>query len=454
VDKIVHVRRAMTRRSIDAQPEDFLPRLLASGPDVGICLLDNCGHSESGWGNLIVGLDPIESFEMTAADAQVTLRTLDGVFSSDKIAIFTISYDFGLKLQQIGSRHMSCESDVSFALFDNILVHDYSSHETFVTGNSSKFDRTLELLFRDPAAAEPIRPRKQIVVRPDFEKSAYLDAVETIKEYIRRGDTYQTNLTQQFTVGVDRSRSHGEIFQRLRKRYPSPFSAFIQRKNSTVISASPERFFRLQNGHITASPIKGTSPRGEDPIGDGLLRAELIESEKDRAENIMIVDLLRNDLGRVCEYGSVGVTELCSVQEFPTLFHLVSTIEGRQRAGMRPSDIICALFPCGSITGAPKIRTMKIIDRLERSPRGLSMGALGIYVPEGFGLRPVVDLSVAIRTMVIRDGLATFNVGGGIVIDSVPEAEYQESLLKAKALFGALGIDHNTPTEHFEFSAF
>jgi para-aminobenzoate synthetase component 1 len=171
------------------------------------------------------------------------------------------------------------------------------------------------------------------------------------------------------------------------------------------------------------------------------LRNELLKSDKDRAENIMIVDLLRNDLGRVCEFGTVQLRELCALQELPTLFHLVSTIDGRLRADTKPSEVIRSLFPCGSITGTPKLRTMEIIDDLEPIARGLSMGAIGVYMPRGFGIPPMLDLSVGIRTMVIRESRATFNVGGGIVIDSDPETEWEESLFKARALLSALGID-------------
>ena len=174
---------------------------------------------------------------------------------------------------------------------------------------------------------------------------------------------------------------------------------------------------------------------------DEALRAELESSEKDRAENTMIVDLLRNDLGRVCEYGSISVESVCEIEEHPTLFHLVSTISGRLRNKATFTDVLRALFPCGSITGAPKIRTMEIIDEIEPAKRGLSMGAIGYFIPErGFeGLEPGFDLSVAIRTMVIDGRSAVFNVGGGITIDSDPAAEFEETQIKAKALLGALG---------------
>ena len=229
-----------------------------------------------------------------------------------------------------------------------------------------------------------------------------------------------------------------QVFWRLRRDHPAPFSAFIKRRSSTVVSASPERFFRIEDGKITASPVKGTRPRtGAD---DDRMRRDLVASEKDIAENTMIVDLLRNDLGRVCEFGSVRVEKLCDLEEHPTLFHLVSTISGQLRPNVKPSDTLRALYPCGSITGAPKISTMRMIDEIEPVPRGLSMGAIGYCVPsDNFGLPKSIDLSVAIRTMVIRDRIATFNVGGGIVIDSDAENEYEESLTKAKALLSAIG---------------
>jgi para-aminobenzoate synthetase component 1 len=266
--------------------------------------------------------------------------------------------------------------------------------------------------------------------------------VKQIKEFISRGDTYQANLTQKFRVELSPGLRAADIFLRLRRDNPAPFAAFIDRGDSIVVSASPERFFRVANGRIETSPIKGTRSRGADRDEDEKLRNELLVSAKDRAENTMIVDLLRNDLGRVCKFGTVVVDALCELEELPTLFHLVSTVSGELEHGIEFGDIIRAIFPCGSITGAPKIRTMEIIDDIESEPRGLSMGAIGYFVPEtGFDLKPGIDLSVAIRTMVIRDSVAEFNVGGGVVSDSDPDAEYEESLLKAKALLAALGAD-------------
>ena len=208
---------------------------------------------------------------------------------------------------------------------------------------------------------------------------------------------------------------------------------------------------------ITVSPIKGTRPRGKTIEEDAHLRCELLNSSKDRAENVMIVDLLRNDIGRICEFGSVRVEKLCDLEEHPTLFHLVSTVNGNLRSNTSFSDIIRAVFPCGSITGAPKIRTMQIIDELETTNRGLSMGAIGYKVQsskikvqsrDDFKLEPEalnfeLDLSVAIRTMVVKNREAVFNVGGGIVIDSIPADEYEETLTKARVLLDAINADLN-----------
>jgi para-aminobenzoate synthetase component 1 len=274
-----------------------------------------------------------------------------------------------------------------------------------------------------------------------------LAAVETVQEYIRNGDTYQANITQQLTADLPTEITPQIIFSRLRKDHPAPFAAFISRNDSTVVSVSPERFFRVESevGNATvkrcvsASPIKGTRARGKTPTEDAALRYELAASAKDRAENTMIVDLMRNDLGRVCEYGSVVVEKICDIEEHPTLFHLVSTVKGTLCGDVGIADIIRAVFPCGSITGAPKIRTMQIIDEIETSPRGLSMGAIGVYVPSPISAGPeTLDVNVAIRTMVVRENQAVFNVGGGIVIDSDPEKEYEESMLKARALLNAI----------------
>jgi para-aminobenzoate synthetase component 1 len=271
----------------------------------------------------------------------------------------------------------------------------------------------------------------------NFSREQYRATVERVKEHIFAGDIYQANLTQQFSCALN-GLPPEEIFWRLRRDHPAPFAAFIRRREDVVISASPERFLRVTETDgerlIEACPIKGTRRRGRDGAEDARLRAELLSSEKDRAENVMIVDLLRNDLGRVCRFGSVEVNELCAVVEQPSLFHLVSRVRGTLRENVSVNEILRAAFPCGSITGAPKIRAMEIIAEYETRARGLSMGAIGYFAFNG-----PIDLNVAIRTMVVRDTIARFNTGGGITAESDPEAEYEESLLKARALLRALG---------------
>jgi para-aminobenzoate synthetase component 1 len=404
---------------------------------------------------LISGIRPINVVELRGLVVEETLKKMDELFSSGLASIFTISYDFGTRLQGIGTKNAARihDPDVFVAQFDCLVVHDYTSGKTFLTGNEEIFCRIEQpLMLREKKGTQSV----PVVFPPEavasnFTKDDYVETVETIKELIRAGDTYQTNLTQQITIKTELSPA--EIFLRLRRDHPAPFAAFMRRGDSTVISASPERFLKVADSVISASPIKGTRPRGDTNAADDALRHELLASEKDRAENTMIVDLMRNDLGRVCEFGSVEVEKLCELEEHPTLFHLVSTIRGKLRGDVKFSEILKATFPCGSITGAPKIRTMKIIDELEPDNRGLSMGAIGLYVPGfksqapsqtpnwdiGLGTWDYFDLSVAIRTMTIRDGEAEFNVGGGITIESDAESEYDESLLKAKALLAALG---------------
>jgi len=442
--------------------DELVSTLLRLAENEIVCLLDSCGVGHLGSHLLIAGIEPVEVFEITNDDPSVTLNLLDEILSCDQAAIFTISYEFGKKLLNIPTREKIFsppEPDVFLATFDSFIVHDYDTRNTSVCGKIGKIEERLrgeisdfrseisDLRFEISDSRSEIKDRSAKVTS-NFTKPEYLAAIEVIKERIRRGDTFQTNLTQQLSVELQKDSSPAAIFERLRRDHPAPFSTFIKRTDSTIISASPERFFRVRSPHvskgnaraISTSPIKGTRRRGESITEDERLRNDLLTSEKDRAENTMIVDLLRNDLGRVCEFGSVNVEKLCDLEEHPTLFHLVSTINGELRDDVKFSDILRAVFPCGSITGAPKISTMKIIDEIETADRGLSMGAIGYYLPTTWhSSLATCDLSVAIRTMVVRDNVATFNVGGGITIDSDPEKEFDETLLKAKALLNALG---------------
>lgn len=411
-----------------------------------ISILDSCGVGRPGSNLLIAALDPTEVITFSGSDPDETLITVEERLGRHPlVAIFTISYDFGLKLNQFEHRRSNQEPDIYLALFDSLIIHDYETKLSYVAGTPQRVDALEKLLDRRLAISTGSPGSSPApTVRSNFTRAEYIDAVEQIKELIRSGETYQTNLTQQFQVSP--CESPNDVFMNLRRDHPASFAALIDRGGDTVVSASPEEFIRIEtseNGRrITASPIKGTRPRGLSEIDDNRLRIELLTSEKDRAENTMIVDLMRNDLGRVCEFGSVKVEDLCSIEEHPTLFHLVSSVTGALRSDAAFSDIVKAVFPCGSITGAPKLRTMEIIERIEPAARGLSMGAIGCRIPGGLVRgREIFDMSVAIRTMVVRNSTAVFNVGGGVVIDSDPIKEYDESLLKAKALLRALGAE-------------
>jgi para-aminobenzoate synthetase component 1 len=445
---------------IDLSADALVSALLELSRSETVCLLDSCGVGHLGSHLLIAGIEPREVHSIANDDPIEVLALLDEKLSNENAAVFTISYDFGIKLEKIASKQSkTSEPDVFLALFDCLIVHDYDTNTTHLTGNENRFKVAENKILKAARTyADVTQHATTAKVESNFAKPQYLAAIETIKEHIRSGNTYQTNLTQQLTARLPAETTPQSIFWNLRKAHPAPFAAFITRENSTVISASPERFFRIEESTITTSPIKGTRPRGKNAAEDQALKQQLLTSQKDIAENTMIVDLLRNDIGRVCEFGSVRVERLCDLEEHPTLFHLVSTISGELKQDVPFSEILKAVFPSGSITGAPKISTVRIIDEIEPDPRGLSMGAIGISIPNSkfqipnskpslnsqlSTLNHIFDLSVAIRTMTIRNGTANFNVGGGIVIDSGPEDEYEESLLKAKALLDALGAKLN-----------
>jgi len=274
--------------------------------------------------------------------------------------------------------------------------------------------------------------------RSTFDRAGYLAAVECVQEHIRRGDIFQANLSQRWTVPVDVAAAPPTtlplaLFESLARRSPAPFAGFIGAGDHAVVSASPERFLELRGRRVETRPIKGTRPRGSSPAEDARLARELETSDKDRAENVMIVDVLRNDLGRVCETGSVATTGLCELEAFPQVFHLTSTVTGILRPGLDALDLLNAAFPGGSITGAPKIRAMEILDALEPVRRHLYTGSLG-YVD----WRGDADWNIAIRTALITSGAIYFAAGGGITADSDPEAEYLETLHKAEGMRLAL----------------
>jgi len=276
-------------------------------------------------------------------------------------------------------------------------------------------------------------PLEQVALEGNFTHQEYVAAVEKARQYIIAGDIFEVNLSQRFEAEL--LITPYELYSRLRRINPAPFACYLGFDELKMVSASPERFLRLRGDYVQARPIKGTRPRGKTQTEDAKLASELKNSLKDRAENIMIVDLERNDLGRVCRFGSVKVTELAILEVFPTVFHLTSTVEGRLREGKNCIDLLKATFPGGSITGAPKVRAMEIIDELEPTKRSVYTGSIGYLSFSGD-----LDLNIAIRTFLVKDKRAYFQVGGAVVYDSDPEAEYQETLHKARALVDALSM--------------
>ena len=285
-----------------------------------------------------------------------------------------------------------------------------------------------------PASRTNRPPGIEPNVASNISRAKFLASVERAQSYIRAGDIYQVNLSHRLTAQC--GFSGWEMFQKLSAVSPAPFAAFLDCADFKIASSSPEQFLRMSGAQIVTRPVKGTRPRAADATRDAQLAYELQTSAKELAELVMITDLLRNDLGRVCEYGSVQVPELARLEKFAQVQHLVSTVEGRLRNDVTHFAAFASCFPGGSITGAPKFRAMEIIDELEPLSRGPYCGAIGYL-----GFNRESQLSIAIRTAICRPGIACFNVGAGIVADSNVEAEYEETLAKAQGFFGALNLE-------------
>jgi para-aminobenzoate synthetase component I len=280
---------------------------------------------------------------------------------------------------------------------------------------------------------------RDLDLRSSFSHRGYLSEVAKVREYIYAGDIFQANLSQRFEAACPEP--PWSFFRRLREHNPAPFAAFMDLGAAAIVSASPERFLHVEpSGHVETRPIKGTRARGFGPEHDAALGQALTESAKDRAENLMIVDLMRNDLSRVCTPGSVRVSELFSLERYATVHHLVSTVVGDLAPGRDALDALRLAFPGGSITGAPKLRAMEIIAECEPSRRGVYCGSIGYWSVTG-----ALDTNIAIRTALVRNGRIYFSAGGGIVADSDPEQEYRETLDKARATIDVLAAASTQP---------
>jgi para-aminobenzoate synthetase component 1 len=333
------------------------------------------------------------------------------------------------------------------AFYDSLIAFDHQQGRAYIVSSGfpeedeaarkrraqARLDEFKALILSGAGSPNTASAGGEIALKANFSRRRYLEAVTAAREYILAGDIFQVNLSQRFEAEL--AAPPYELYRQLRLVNPAPFAAFLGFDEVAVASASPERFLRLSGDLVQTRPIKGTRRRGATLAEDAALANELRSSAKDRAENVMIVDLERNDLGRICRYGSVKVTELAILENYPTVFHLTSTVEGRLAPGEGAIELLKATFPGGSITGAPKVRAMEIIDELEPTRRSVYTGSIGYL-----GFNGDMDLNIVIRTVLLKDGKAYFQVGGGIVYDSEPEAEYQETLDKARALIQALNL--------------
>jgi para-aminobenzoate synthetase component 1 len=354
-------------------------------------------------------------------------------------AIGYFGYDLARRIERLPARARDGERipDMAIGIYDWAVIVDHAERRSWLVGQGRDADtdikwddlRRLFSASREERARAPLRIAPPVV--SNLTRAAYARAFGRIKRYIEDGDCYQVNLAQRFSA-----RATGDpwpAYQALRVINPAPFAAYLSTPYAHILCASPERFLKVRNGRVETKPIKGTRPRAGHARLDAELAERLRTSPKDRAENVMIVDLLRNDLSKNCRPGSVRVPKLFDVESFATVHHLVSTVTGELAPGRDAIDLLRGAFPGGSITGAPKLRAMEIIEELEPDRRGVYCGAIGYIGYDG-----AMDLNIAIRTMVLSRGEIRFWAGGGIVADSTLEDEYQETFDKAAAMLKLL----------------
>ncbi|HLH12033.1 MAG TPA: aminodeoxychorismate synthase component I [Methylovirgula sp.] len=360
-------------------------------------------------------------------------------------AIGAVPYEFGWELDGLASPNHRIEQEEPFHLgfYDLVFAFDLAQRRTFILASGfpeegerrgarakARLEQACALIERAPFPNAPQAPIKGWT--SNFTRATYRTAIERVQDHIFRGDIYQANIAQRFLADLPEDFSSFSFYERLRATNPAPFAAYLSCGETIIASSSPELLLRKRGAAVETRPIKGTTKRAEDVLED-LWRAEtLVNSEKDRAENIMIVDLLRNDLSRVCRPFSVEVPVLCGRETYANVHHLVSVVTGMLSPGKDACDLIGATFPGGSITGAPKRRSMEIIDAIERAPRGYYCGSI-LYL----GFDGTMDMNIAIRTAILKDGQASLHAGGGITCLSDWAAEYAETEAKVKRLFDA-----------------
>ncbi|QKE63210.1 aminodeoxychorismate synthase component I [Aquipseudomonas campi] len=432
-----------------ADPADYFA-LVRQAP--GAVLLD-AGRPQAERGRFdLLSAWPLQTFvpnpnEPAAAFFQHLRKSLDQLGRAEAPAnielpftgglIGYLAYDFGRRIEQLPeqARDDLLLPDARFGLYGWALISDHQKRTSQLVFHPQleAAERTrLIALFSQLAPVAAASFKLLEAFRGDLDAEQYRQAIERIQAYIQAGDCYQVNFAQRFQAPC--AGDPWTAYQALRTACPTPFAGFQSLPDGgAILSLSPERYLQVSQGRVETRPIKGTRPRGATPAADAAEAQLLLDSLKDRAENLMIVDLLRNDLGRSCRIGSVRVPELFALESYPNVHHLVSAVTGELAAGKDALDLIAGSFPGGSITGAPKIRAMQIIDELEPTRRTLYCGSL-LYLD----VRGELDSSIAIRSLLVKDGQISCWGGGGIVADSQWQAEYQESITKVKVLLQTL----------------
>jgi len=414
--------------------------IISSRPKVCITSNNNINHIDSWAESLSI---PGEPFSILKEYLQVNKCKDDELklpFVGGAIGYF--SYDLGRSLEKIPS---ICQNDLALpdmkvGIYSWAIIVDHNKKKSVLVGDKSdlRMQRDWNDLVNYITDKTSLRKRQEFKVLSGVESNmsehTYAKAFAKIKTYIKEGDCYQVNLAQRFNASVE-----GNVWQAycmLRNINPSPFSAYLNYKDFQILSNSPERFLSVKNDVVQTKPIKGTRPRSNNSHEDNLLLQELVNSKKDQSENVMIVDLLRNDISKNCSLGSVKVAKLFDIESFPNVHHMVSTITGKLRENRSAIDLLRGSFPGGSITGAPKLRSMEIIEELEPHRRGIYCGAIG-YISNGGNM----DTNIAIRTLLHKNQHMYFYAGGGIVYDSEMRAEYKETFDKAAAMMHVLNQD-------------
>ncbi|WP_029009653.1 aminodeoxychorismate synthase component I [Azospirillum halopraeferens] len=438
-------------RALAGEPWSMLLDSAARGDARGrwsYIVADPVGTVEAVDGTTLVDGVPVPGDPFTALErALAALAPAGGAIGGGPApfvggAVGFIGYEAGRRLDLPVSRHANPggEPELAFGLYDAVAAFDHASGRAWVAAArpeaAARARRLAARLEAAPPSPGPLPPAA--AWRSELTRAAYREGVERVLAYIRAGDIYQANFTQRFLAQPPAGLDPYALYERLRVLNPAPFAAYLHcGPRLRIASASPERFVRLDaDGRIETRPIKGTRRRHADPVADAAAAAELVASVKDRAENLMITDLLRNDLGRVARIGSVRVPVLYGLESFATVHHLVSVVTATLRPGLGPVDLLRAACPGGSITGAPKIRAMEIIDELEAARRGAYCGSVA-----WIGVDGAMDSSIVIRTLSLTPDAVVARAGGGIVADSDPDAEHDEMMVKVRPLLRSLEDD-------------